>query len=190
MSIPDRDNFIYQLLSANRRLLERVRELENITSVARITTIDVDDGSNVSYLSCLDNSLHKPSDIKPEIKEQITSSFRGEKKKKKKNSPEQVLRAQCSLRKEDMKELLVVDADVVSSLRILKDITYAHAKREGFTFGKQHYYYSISSYSKDHMYEIVKLAHRDYPNLFHRCETSGNTERPHSLKRVCSYDAV
>ena len=118
--------------------------------------------------------------------EQIASSFRGEKKKKKKKnkSPEQVLRSQCSMRKEDVRELIVEGVDVVSSLRLFKDITYARAKREGFTFSKNHRYDAGRRYLNDNMMQVLDESHLKHPNVFHQCVTTGDTARPHSLRRI------
>lgn len=117
--------------------------------------------------------------------EQTASNFRGgEKKKKKKKSPVQDLRSQCSLRKEDVRELLVEGVDVVSSLRLFKDITYARANLEGFTFGKKHRYIKVASYLKDNMKLVLDESHQKHPHVFHQCVITGESARPHSIRRT------
>jgi len=168
MSISERDNFIYQLLSENRRLLERVKELENnynITSVAR-TTIDVDD-DNASYISCLDNSLHKPSDIKPEIKKKTYSCH-----------------AQCGLTKEDVNALLKELCDVDDKLKVFRKVIYSVASDSGVIIGKNYEFKTPRGFAYANMPAILERVYSQYPDIFHKCEILGaGSRRPHSLKR-------
>jgi len=172
MSISERDNFIYQLLNENRRLLERVIELENnynITSVARTsTTIDVDD-DDVSYISCIDNSLHKPSAIihKPETKKKTYSCH-----------------AQCGLTKEDVNALLKELSDVDDKLKIFRQTIYSVARDDGVLIGKKYEFKTPRGFAYVNMPAILERVCSQYPDIFHKCEILGvGSRRPHSLRR-------
>jgi len=120
-------------------------------------------------------TFNDSSDILPVIKKHYKKSREGE------------LRSQCALTKTDTSHLLVQDTDAISSLEIFRKTIYSHARSFGITFGKNREYSSTYGYAKDNMSDIIELVHRDHPTLFRKCETSGNTERPHSLKRGSSW---
>jgi len=101
--------------------------------------------------------------------------------KKRKTTPEESLKAQCSLRKADVEQL--IKTDIISSLKLLRQYLYSHAKSSGVTLGPKQLYSTISSYAKDHLGDVVDLLHREYPSLYYSCVVTGEKERPHSLRR-------
>jgi len=101
--------------------------------------------------------------------------------KKRKTTPEESLRGQCSLRKVDVEKL--IKTDIISSLELLRQYLYSHAKSSGVTLGPKQHYSTISSYAKDHLGEVVAQLHSEYPSLYYSCVVTGEKERPHSLRR-------
>jgi len=101
--------------------------------------------------------------------------------KKRKTTPEESLRGQCSLRKVDVEKL--IKTDIISSLELLRQYLYSHAKSSGVTLGPKQHYSTISSYAKDHLGEVVAQLHSEYPSRYYSCVVTGEKERPHSLRR-------
>ena len=95
--------------------------------------------------------------------------------KKRKTTPEVSLRSQCSLRKVDVEQL--IKTDTISSLELLRQYLYSHAKSSGITLGPKQLYSTVSSYAKVHLGDVVAQLYSDHPALFYPCVVTGAKER-------------